>query len=440
MAILKPVLSGNKYIGAKYAGPVADLCRHLVFASFATFELAPPEGYNVQTKTAPRPNAWQRPRTTERQEIADFCKKKSQGQSRHQKVTNQLFGLIMYCYYNTTDGSKVLFRTLGALCAGNVGLEKFRACIAAVHQAAKGSGQAPSFLFSKGDGRRGTGKADDGNSRTYRQLVEAAIPAWYGVASSIATAIVDGMDAETFHKEFVTKHVPKLPGYSLQYWSKYFYGAIGLHVDDNIVPVAEYTIVGIGPFDMMKSWGVQFAHRSGLIHQLEGLHAIRELTKAVNVVITSAQSPIGVKAAVRFAALQCLTCYDTQVQGCEHKRSQAGLPPSVASVRAHVPLNSAILQHVCCANAVMSIRDTRISVVTGLRHYKLQCSECEKARWWKPCKDTYQDVPACTKSACAKRKAVWLAAGSGGRAGTPAIQCSVCKRRRLLSQSLLGGA
>ena len=45
----------------------------------------------------------------------------------------------------------------------------------------------------------------------------------------------------------------KLPGYGLDYWAKFLYGSLGLHIDERLVPVKDFSIIGVGPRDMLIS-------------------------------------------------------------------------------------------------------------------------------------------------------------------------------------------
>ena len=96
---------------------------------------------------------------------------------------------------------------------------------------------------------------------------------------------------------------------------------------DQAWQVQDFTIVGVGAFEFMESWGVRFP--SGrLDRQRAGLRAVREL----RIVVENAfEWDLALQEAVS-AGLCPLSSYDIQVQLCEAKRG-LDLCGRVASTR-----------------------------------------------------------------------------------------------------------
>jgi hypothetical protein len=111
--------------------------------------------------------------------------------------------------------------------------------------------------------------------------------------------------------------------------SKFIFGDIGKHVSAAKVDLNDYTVVGVGCLDLLRSWGLRFS-QDPLEQQHEGLAAVRELQSIINGLMDVHP---GLQIACRCANLNVLTSYDIQVQCCECKRG-FNLPPRIKSARA----------------------------------------------------------------------------------------------------------
>ena len=136
--------------------------------------------------------------------------------------------------------------------------------------------------------------------------------------------------AVSWHRAFVEEIVPALPCFGFNYWPKFIYGDIGLHVAPDKVDLERYTFVGKGPRTLFQMWGIDLP-KDGKRAQEPGLQVVRELQQIVNAVIDSGMHA-GIEAARKEAGLRPLSAYDVQVQGCECKRGHK-LPGRVAKAR-----------------------------------------------------------------------------------------------------------
>lgn len=320
--IVSDATEGNLWVKAADHGKhIADFLGHLVAASFASPERCgqTPSGYNFLPPVAfPHPNAEQRARTGIAKEIVD---------AMGPDIRHQIFALVLWRYHNTTEAWARFRNHLVRFV-----VDEDESALRHGIQAAYGDNSCKSYLFSTGDGIRSTG-----GQKSWRSAVLTHLAAWWRAAQRAGAILLHpNTTPESWHCAFTDEIVPLLPCFGLDYWPKFVYGDIGLHVAPRICDLESFTIVGVGCRALLKSWGIPLPS-GGQAAQRAGLQAIRELQRCVAAVFAS-RAHAGIEAARLGASLRAPSAYDIQVQSCECKRGHR-LPPRVAKAR--LPLAAA---------------------------------------------------------------------------------------------------
>ena len=132
-------------------------------------------------------------------------------------------------------------------------------------------------------------------------------------------------EPQMWHDEFLEEILKRTPCYG-NYWAKFLYGDIGIHLAGSKADLARFSVIGPGCFEMLETWGLVF-HGNVKERQRQGLEAVNELRLVVQAIFQAGAYP-GIQRARDEADLQVPSAYDVQVQCCEAKR---GLPEKLHS-------------------------------------------------------------------------------------------------------------
>ena len=333
----------NKWVKKEHAPFVSDYLAHLVAAACGEGH---PKGYDFLDYEFPHPNANERPRTQLAKTLSEALPKKA----------HKIFGLVLWRYHNTQEAAEKLLPILKDF-SGDV--EKLRESVKAMY----GESESKTYLFSTGDARRCTNFQD-----SWREAALCSLDDWWATSRRAAEILNDpATDATSWHRSFLEDL--KFPCFG-EYWSKYVYGDIALHVT-NKADLTRYTVVGPG----CASWLRDVMGLPLQKVQRDGLEALRELTRVVNKVINSGLHK-GIEAACRTARLKPLTAYDAQVQCCEAKRGFK-LIPMIAAKRRKLDLAAALDAEISRSDNDAACAGTpfRTSSVTPMEEEVLQAQD-----------------------------------------------------------------
>ena len=296
---VEQVVRGGKWVKTEHLPYLSDFAAHLVAASYASpdrYGRTPP-GYDFLDYEFPHPNCGARARTTLAGELAA---------SLGPQLQHQIFGLMVWRYHNTEEAKDVLQPLLGQFRA-NEDIHALRDGISAAYEAGP---ERKSYLFSS-DGLRGGGTS-------WRDSVLSNLQRWWNASRRLAAVLAQPETSpQTWHDAFLEEIFARVRGYG-NYWAKFLYGDIAVHLAGAKADLTQYTIVGPGCFAMLEAWGIRFTGPR-MARQRQGLAAVNELRVAVQAIFLSA-AHLGIERAREEADLRELSAYDVQVQCCEHKR------------------------------------------------------------------------------------------------------------------------
>ncbi len=306
-------LGQNKWVLPRHRR-ASQLLRHIVAATFANPENcddAPP-GYDFLEREFPHPNARKRFRTSLGEKLVAALP---------QSMEVQIFGDVIWRFHNTPEALERIIPLLRQF-GGEADLVPLHRNLQAVYKGCT----KPSDLFSIGDGIRGTG------GKTWQNAVLDSLGSWWRASKMAAAILKDpATTPESWHAEFLDKIIPRLPHFGYDYWPKFVYGDIALHIaPPGKTDLNKFTIVGTGCFQLMEGWGIKFpGQKDPIARQQAGLEALRELQNALQA--ARGRGHAGLQLAHAWGLEEC-TVYDVQVQCCECKRGKHMIP-RIASTR-----------------------------------------------------------------------------------------------------------
>ena len=180
--------------------------------------LATPPGYAFLPKVDgyqiafPHPNGGTRARTLFAKHVIDAVGP----ETRH-----QFFAIVVWRFHNTEDAWEKFGEALIQF-AQDEDIGTLQQSI----QLAYGDNARKSYLFSTGDGIRSSG-----GESSWRDAVLNNLSGWWRVSKKAAEILDDpSTTPDSWHIAFVTEIVPNLNCFGFDYWPKFLYGDVGIHV------------------------------------------------------------------------------------------------------------------------------------------------------------------------------------------------------------------
>ena len=176
----------------RHAAGVWQLVRHVVAACYASTEhyASTPAGYRYLTHCFPHPNVTKRHRSLLARDLVE----------QMPCTATRFFSLIVWRFHNTPEAYAALAPLLASF-----GKERDVAALRDAISRAYSAHSSVSYLFSTGDGIRGTGGA------TWKEAVLTNLDAWW-LAAQLAAAKLDetGCSAEGWHAYFLGVVIPAM--------------------------------------------------------------------------------------------------------------------------------------------------------------------------------------------------------------------------------------